>query len=114
MCIRDRFRQLRETKENVAAYAELTLSFLNRLNEKKRKKNILDFADQEHLALQILTREKDGCLVPSETADIFADYFEEIMAVSYTHLDVYKRQEPGFHRRWSRHHRVQIVESAVP
>ena len=79
----EQFRQLRETKENVAAYAELTLSFLNRLNEKKRKKNILDFADQEHLALQILTREKDGCLVPSETADIFADYFEEIMVDEY-------------------------------
>ena len=79
----EQFRQLRETKENVAAYADLTLSFLNRLNEKKRKKNILDFADQEHLALQILTREKDGRLVPSETADIFADYFEEIMVDEY-------------------------------
>ena len=79
----EQFRQLRETKEIVAAYAELTLSFLNRLNEKKRKKNILDFADQEHLALQILTRVKDGCLVPSETADIFADYFEEIMVDEY-------------------------------
>lgn len=79
----EQFRQLRETKENVAAYADLTLAFLNRLNEKKRKKNILDFADQEHLALQILTREEDGELVPSETADIFADYFEEIMVDEY-------------------------------
>lgn len=79
----EQFRQLRETRENVAAYADLTLAFLNRLNEKKRKKNILDFADQEHLALQILTREEDGKLVPSETADIFADYFEEIMVDEY-------------------------------
>lgn len=75
--------QMRKTAEHVRVYTELTLAFLERLNEKKRKKNILDFTDQEHLALQILTREEDGELVPSETADLFADYFAEIMVDEY-------------------------------
>lgn len=75
--------QMRSTAENVRVYTELTIEFMKRLEEKKRKKNILDFTDQEHLALQILTREEDGVLVPSETADIFADYFAEIMVDEY-------------------------------
>ena len=79
----EQFFQLRATAENVRVYVKLTLAFMERLEEKKRKKNILDFADQEHLALRILTREEDGHLVPSETAYVFADYFEEIMVDEY-------------------------------
>lgn len=75
--------QMRDTAENVRVYTNLTMQFMERLEEKKRKKNILDFSDQEHLALRILTREEDGRLVPSETADLFADYFAEIMVDEY-------------------------------
>lgn len=75
--------QMRETAGHVRLYAELTLQFLERLNEKKRKKNIVDFTDQEHLALEILTREENGELVPSEVAELFADYFAEIMVDEY-------------------------------
>lgn len=75
--------QMRSTAEHVRVYTGLALRFLQRLTEKKRKKNILDFADQEHLALQILTKEEDGKLVPSEAADVFADYFAEIMVDEY-------------------------------
>lgn len=75
--------QMRRTAEHVRVYTELTLRFLERLNEKKRRKNILDFTDQEHLTLRILTREEDGELVPSEAADLFADYFAEIMVDEY-------------------------------
>lgn len=75
--------QMRDTADSVRVYVELTLQFMKRLEEKKRKKNILDFADQEHLALRILTREENGELIPSETADIFADYYEEIMVDEY-------------------------------
>lgn len=79
----EQFEQMRKTGANMGAYAELTLAFLERLEEKKRKKNILDFTDQEHLALRILTEEVDGSLVPSATAELFADYFEEIMVDEY-------------------------------
>lgn len=74
---------MRATAENVQTYVELTLRFMDRLDEKKRKKNLLDFSDQEHLALRILTREENGELVPSEVADVFADYFAEIMVDEY-------------------------------
>ncbi len=74
---------MRSTGESVKVYIKLTLRFMERLEEKKRKKNLLDFSDQEHLALRILTREEDETLVPSETADLFADYFAEIMVDEY-------------------------------
>ncbi len=77
------FEQLRGTAEQVRTLAALTGEFMTRLDEEKRKKNILDFSDQEHLALRILTREVDGKLLPSQTADVFADYFEEIMVDEY-------------------------------
>ena len=79
----EQFAQLRATAELVRTYVQVTLSFIERLTAEKRRKNILDFADQEHLALKILTREVDGKLVPSETADLFADYFAEIMVDEY-------------------------------
>ncbi len=75
--------QMRLMATNVHTYANLTIRFMERLEEKKRKQNILDFSDQEHLALRILTREVDGELRPSEAADVFADYFAEIMVDEY-------------------------------
>ena len=32
-----------------------------------------------------------------------------LSAVSYTHLDVYKRQDPHWHRGGRRHHDVKII-----
>lgn len=77
------FEQMRATAGNVQTYVRLTLRFMECLEETKRKKNILDFSDQEHLALRILTREEDGRLVPSPVADIFSGYFAEIMVDEY-------------------------------
>lgn len=77
------FEQMQKTAGNVEVYVRLTLRFMECLEEKKRKKNILDFSDQEHLALRILTREEDGRLTPSQVADTFADYFAEVMVDEY-------------------------------
>lgn len=77
------FEQMRQTASNARCLAGLTLRFMELLDEEKRRKNILDFSDQEHFALKILTREEDGRLVPSETADVFSKYFAEIMVDEY-------------------------------
>lgn len=61
----------------------LTLEFSRRFTEKKRKKNIVDFSDMEHLALQILVERRDGECVPSDIAAGYAQYFEEIMIDEY-------------------------------
>lgn len=61
----------------------LTLEFSKRFTEKKRKRNIVDFSDMEHLALKILVTSKEGECVPTDVAKGYAEYFEEIMIDEY-------------------------------
>ena len=61
----------------------LTLEFSRRFAEKKRKRNIVDFSDMEHLALQILVTKKDGECVPTDIARGYAEHFAEIMIDEY-------------------------------
>lgn len=51
--------------------------------EKKRGRNMIDFNDMERFALDILTEEKNGELVPSAVAGEYAKQFEEIMIDEY-------------------------------
>ena len=61
----------------------LTEAFSKRLAERKSEKNLLDFSDLEHLALQILVERKDGENHPSAAAKEYAEQFEEIMIDEY-------------------------------
>lgn len=62
---------------------DLTVQFKQELWEKKKEKNIIDFGDMEHLALDILTEEKDGKLEQTKAAKDYSDYFYEIMCDEY-------------------------------
>ncbi|MDE6386470.1 MAG: helicase-exonuclease AddAB subunit AddA [Lachnospiraceae bacterium] len=69
----------------VEALVDLTLTFKKVFDAKKRDKNILDFDDIEHFALEILVKEEDGdggC-VPTETALEYRSYFHEILIDEY-------------------------------
>lgn len=61
----------------------LTLEFLRRFSEKKKKRNIVDFSDLEHLALKILVEKQDENCVPTEIAKAYGEYFAEIMIDEY-------------------------------
>lgn len=74
---------LRESREQMTVLLDLVCAFHERFAEKKREKNLLDFNDLEHMALNILVKEKDGCAVPTDAARQFADVFEEIMIDEY-------------------------------
>lgn len=79
--------QCRQVSPVVRELAELTIRFGERFAEKKRKQNLIDFSDMEHLALEILCsrREQDGEVYaePTEAALELRDYFEEIMIDEY-------------------------------
>ncbi len=51
---------LRRTAPRILELTELTAEFYRRFTQAKRKKNILDFGDLEHLALEVLTVREDG------------------------------------------------------
>jgi len=60
---------------------QITRTFIQKLEEEKKKKNLLDFSDMEHFALKILIHEDTK--EPTEAAMDFARLFEEIMIDEY-------------------------------
>lgn len=67
----------------VRALTRLVEAFMKRMAEKKAEKNMLDFGDLEHLALNILVERKEGRIVPTAAALEYAETFEEIMTDEY-------------------------------
>ena len=63
---------------------KVILEFSNRYNLKKREKNIIDFNDIEHLALQLLLKkDENGKYVPTEVAKKYQNKFVEIAIDEY-------------------------------
>lgn len=80
----DTLEDMKQCDLMVNELVSLTLSYKERLDAAKRDKNIVDFSDMEHFALQILLeKDEEGNLVERETALAFQDYFEEIMIDEY-------------------------------
>lgn len=61
----------------------LTLRFMNLYQEKKKEKNILDFADLEHYALEILVEHREDGDCRTDAARELAEQFKEIMIDEY-------------------------------
>ncbi|MDO5423691.1 MAG: helicase-exonuclease AddAB subunit AddA [Eubacteriales bacterium] len=70
-------------RENVGMLVDLAVEFSRRYGEAKREKNLLDFPDMEHMALNILVERKDGKPVPTQAALELAGRYEEIMIDEY-------------------------------
>ena len=80
----DTFEDMKQCEGVVKELVSLTLAYKERLDAAKRDKNIVDFSDMEHFALQILLeKDEEGNLIQRETALAFQDYFEEIMIDEY-------------------------------
>lgn len=78
------FDDLSGSRETIETLVGLTLEFGERLRAGKQEKNVVDFADIEHYALQILlTEQEDGSFVPSKAAEDYRNYFYEIMVDEY-------------------------------
>lgn len=82
--VEDTLKDMAACQEAVEELVSLTLSFKKMLDQSKRDKNVIDFSDMEHFALQILLKkDEDGKIVPGNTALELQDYFEEIMIDEY-------------------------------
>lgn len=63
---------------------KLIIEFDEIFSKKKREKNIVDFTDIEHFALNILVKEvKNGEIIKTEVAKKYAEKFEEIAIDEY-------------------------------
>lgn len=61
----------------------LCLDFKARLDEKKREKNVLDFSDMEHFALNILLEKDENGVHATKTALEYRKYFAEVLIDEY-------------------------------
>jgi len=77
------FLDMAAAKVNMDVLANLVKGFARAYTEKKQSKNMIDFSDMEHYALQILTEDVDGQFVPSVVAREYQDKFIEIMIDEY-------------------------------
>lgn len=74
---------IRGTGDAVTTLLSLAEEYARRYRDKKREKNLVDFNDLEHYALEILLTREDGKTVPSEVADDLSGQFEEILVDEY-------------------------------
>lgn len=87
--IDEQFEQTREVAPMVGVMVDLALDFYERFEEKKREKNVFEFHDLEHFALQLFVEEYEGedglDLVgkPSEIALELRERYREIFIDEY-------------------------------
>lgn len=62
---------------------KIILDFGEEFNKSKRNKNIVDFNDIEHLALNILLKHENGEIQPTEVANTYKEKFVEIAIDEY-------------------------------
>lgn len=79
--------QVLEDIRRAAPFVQVLVDLVQEFGEDyaaaKRKKNLIDFSDLEHFALDILMEERDGQMVPGAVADQYSRNFEEIMVDEY-------------------------------
>ena len=62
---------------------DLIIEFADEYTKSKKEKNMIDFNDIEHLALNILVKDKEGNIIPSEVAKKYQNKFDEIAIDEY-------------------------------
>lgn len=76
-------QEMQLCRKPVEELVHLTGEFMEKFSQKKRQKNILDFSDMEHFALDILVKKENGTLVYTPAAEEFSQRFEEILIDEY-------------------------------
>lgn len=61
----------------------LTKEFIQRFGEKKREKNIVDFTDMEHFALEILVTRDGDTYIPTQAARELSQKYDEVLVDEY-------------------------------
>ena len=74
---------MRDSAQAMRTLTGLVQEFTEHFDEKKRRRNMIDFSDMEQFALAILTRNTEGKLMPSAVAEEYQERFAEVMVDEY-------------------------------
>lgn len=76
-------QEIRLMNPIIETLVQLTEKFSEKFKEAKLERGLVDFSDLEHYALDILTVEEDGLLLPSPVALDFKQKFKEVLVDEY-------------------------------
>ena len=85
-------KEIASLKNIAEMISGITIEFTEKLKEAKREKNIADFSDVAHMALEVLIeydeegnikRDKEGNICYTQVADLWAESLEEIIVDEY-------------------------------
>ncbi|PLR78890.1 helicase-exonuclease AddAB subunit AddA [Bacillus sp. V3-13] len=78
-------KDMREMKVHIETLVSLVRTFSERFKKVKTEKGLVDFSDQEHYCLEILTGglKEDGSRIPSEAAENYRNHFKEVFVDEY-------------------------------
>ena len=85
-------RDIDINRSAVTMMIKLAKDFSCRMMDEKRARNIIDFNDMEHLALDILVHNDNGTLTYSSVADSLSDYYNEILIDEYQDSNMLQEQ----------------------
>ncbi len=77
-------KRMQKAAPAVKELLQLVLDYGERLAERKKRDNVIDFGDMEHFALNILLKkEEDGSVSPTPAAREYRQFFQEILIDEY-------------------------------
>ncbi len=76
-------QNIKENYEAVSVMIKLAKDFSDRIQAEKRDRNIIDFNDMEHLALNVLVHRENGVSTYTDASDILSEYYSEILIDEY-------------------------------
>lgn len=81
--IRQCVEDIEHNRQDINMLINLAKDFSERMRTEKRSRNIVDFNDMEHFALQILVKREDGISVYTPVADALSEFYEEVLVDEY-------------------------------
>lgn len=81
---------------------KLVQEFHRRFSDRKREKNILDFTDMEHFALEILVKKEGEKLTPTQAARELSEKYEEVMIDEYQDSNLVQEMITTMVSGWSK------------
>lgn len=77
------FEETSNQKKYLSKIIKLTLEFKDKFTEEKKKVSALDYNDLEQLALNLLTENNSGEIIPTNIAKELQSYYKEILIDEY-------------------------------
>lgn len=85
------YKDIVDNTPAVRMMVHLALEFSQRMSGEKKRRNVIDFNDMEHMALNILIKRENGQKIRTDAAKTLAGFYEEILIDEYQDSNLLKQ-----------------------